>query len=216
MRKLFFTGLITLLPFTLTVFIVVFMVNIFTDPFQSSVITILNYYDILNHPLWFFSQSDVLYISSKLLVIISLFAFTILVGFIGRMVLAKTFFRFGARLIARIPFVNRVYRASQEAIQALFKSKESSFSQAALVRFPHPDVYCMGLISEKQTPESHSEQVVVFIPGTPNPTAGFMLTYKYEEIIFLDIKIEDALKFIISCGIMYPNFTQSGISHDTI
>jgi uncharacterized membrane protein len=65
----------------------------------------------------------------------------------------------------------------------------------------------MGLISEKQTPEKHADNILVFIPGTPNPTAGFMLSYKYEEIIFLDMKVEDAIKFMISCGTLNVEFT---------
>lgn len=214
MRKLFFTGLITLLPFTLTVLIVLFVVNIFTNPFQGSVEAILDYYDLLDKPLLFFSGADVLYFSSKLFVIIALFAFTVLIGFFGRMVIANTLFRFGDYLIQRIPFVNKVYKATQDVVNTLFKSKGNSFSQVALVRFPHSKAYCLGLISVKQTPESHTDSVLVFIPGTPNPTAGFMLAYRYEDIIFLDMKVEDGLKFIISCGIMFPGFTKGTDSHD--
>lgn len=204
MRKLFFTGLITLLPFTLTLMIVIFIINLFTNPFQGSVAAILDHYDLLDKPFLFFSGEDVLYFSSKLLVLIFLFAIIVLIGFLGRLVIAKTFFRFSDYVIQRIPIVNKVYKSTQELVKTIFKSGGSSFSQAALVPFPHKGAYSMGLISVKQTPENHSETVEVFIPGTPNPTAGFMLAYKYEEIIFLDIKVEEALKFILSCGIMYP------------
>lgn len=204
MKKLFFTGLITLLPFTLTLMIVVFIINLFTSPFQGSVAAVLDHYDLLDKPFLFFSGEDVLYFSSKLLVLIFLFAIIVLIGFLGRMVIANTFFRFSDYVIQRIPIVNKVYKSTQDVVKTLFKSDGSSFSQAALVPFPHKGAYSMGLISVKQTPENHSDTVEVFIPGTPNPTAGFMLSYKYEEIIFLDIKVEEALKFILSCGIMYP------------
>ncbi|HEV8051476.1 MAG TPA: DUF502 domain-containing protein [Parachlamydiaceae bacterium] len=206
MKKLFFTGLITLLPFALTVLIAVFVINLFTDPFQGSVERILDYYGLLESPFLFLSGTDVLHISSKILVIATLLGTIVLIGFFGHMVIAKTLFRFSGYIIQRIPFVNKLYNSTQEVVKTLFNSKGSSFSQAALVPFPHAGAYSMALISERQTPENHTENVSVFIPGTPNPTAGYMLTYRYEEIIFLEMKVEDALKFIISCGIKNPDF----------
>jgi uncharacterized membrane protein len=205
MRKLFFTGLITLLPFALTVYIAAFVINLLTDPFQGSVEGLLDYYDLLDSPFLFLSGANVLHISSKILVIAALFGTIVLMGFFARMVIAKSLFRFSGYAIQRIPFVNKIYRSVQEVVAALFSSKGTSFSQAALVPFPHAGAYSMALISVRQTPENHTEKVSVFIPGAPNPTAGYFLSYRYEEIIFLEMKVEDALKFIISCGIKNPD-----------
>lgn len=206
MKKLFFTGLITLLPFALTIFIAMFIINLFTDPFQGPVEAILDYYDLLDSPFLFLSGTEMLHISSKLLVIAALLGTIVLMGFFAHMVIANTLFRFSGRVIQRIPFVNKLYKSTQEVVTTLFSSKGSSFSQAALVPFPHAGAYSMALITVMQSPENHTENVSVFIPGTPNPTAGFMLSYRYEEIIFLEMKVEDALKFIISCGIKNPDF----------
>ena len=200
MRKLFFAGLATFLPFALTIVIVLFVINLFTNPFQGSVASLLDYYNLLNKPFLFFSGEEMLYLSSKFLVLIALFCFIILIGFLGRLVITKTLFKLSDYAIQRIPFFNKIYKTTQELVNLLFQPNSSSFSQAALVPFPYPDVYCMGFISKKQTSEDHSEKVLVFVPGTPNPTAGYLLSYKYEEIIFLEMKVEDALKFLISCG----------------
>jgi uncharacterized membrane protein len=206
MKKLFFTGLITLLPFTLTLLIVIFIINLLTNPFQGSVAAILNHYDLLDKPFLIFSAADILYFSSKLLILAILLAFIIFIGFLGKMVITKTFFSFSDYIIHHIPIINKVYKSVQELVNTLFRSKNSSFSQAALVPFPHSKAYSMAFISSKQTPESHTENVLVFVPGTPNPTGGLLLSFKYEEIIFLDMKVEDALKFTISCGIMNAEF----------
>lgn len=207
MRKLFFTGLVILLPFTLTLLIVLFVANLFTSPFEGTVASLLDYYGLLDHPFLFFSGEQILFFSSKLLALVALFVLIVLIGILGQMVIAKTIFRFSEYMIHRIPFVNKLYKSTQDVVQTVFKSKGSSFSQAALVPFPHPGAYSMGLISEIQTAEKHADNVLVFIPGTPNPTAGFMLTYKYEEIIFLDMKVEDAIKFMISCGTLNVEFS---------
>jgi uncharacterized membrane protein len=186
---------------------VIFVVNLFTSPFEGTVATLLDYYDLLDQPFLFFSGEQILFFSSKLLALIALFVLIVIIGLLGQMVIAKTIFRFSEYMIHRIPFVNKLYKSTQDVVQTVFKSKGASFSQVALIPFPHPGAYSMGLISEKQTPEKHADNILVFIPGTPNPTAGFMLSYKYEEIIFLDMKVEDAIKFMISCGTLNVEFT---------
>lgn len=209
MKKLFFTGLVILLPFTLTLLIVGAVINLLTTPFQGPVEALLDYYDLLDHPFLFLSGQTVLYLSSKILVILVLFFFTVLIGFLGRLVIMKSLFQFGNYIMARIPIVNKVYQSAQDLVYSLFNPQGSSFSQVALVPFPHADVYAMGLLTAKQTPESHTDNVLVFVPGTPNPTAGFMLSYRYQDIIILDMKVEDGLKFIVSCGIALPGTVTS-------
>jgi len=206
MKRLFFTGLAALLPFTLTLLIVMFVINLLTDPFQGSVASVLEYYDLLDKPFLFFSGHDVLHISSKILVLVALIALIVLMGFLGRLVIAKTFFRFSEYVIQKIPVVNKLYNSVRDVVQTMFNSQGSSFSQAALVPFPKQGAWSIGFITEKQTPKKHNENVLVYVPGSPNPTAGFMLSYKYEEIILLEMKVEDALKFVLSCGTINPEF----------
>lgn len=204
MKRLFFTGLISLLPITLTVLIMIFIINLFTDPFQGSVASFLAYYDLLDRPFLFFSGEQVLFISSKLLALAAVFGIIVLIGIFGRMVLANTVFHIGGKLIRRIPLVNRLYQVIEDTVTSLFASKGTTFTQVVMVPYPTSESLSVGLIAKKQTPETHDETVSVFIPGTPNPTCGFMLSYKYEELVFVDMKVDEALKFLISCGIMYP------------
>lgn len=204
MRQLFFTGLVILLPFTLTVFIVIGIINFLTAPFQGPVEAFLDYYNLLDRPFLFLSGETVLFLSSKFLVICALFSLTVLIGALGRLVILKKLFRLGNKVIARIPIVNKLYKSVQDLVNSVLSPQGSSFSQVALVPFPYSRVYAMGLLTMAQTPESHTDVVLVFIPGTPNPTAGFMLSYKYEDLIILDMKVEDGLKFIMSCGIALP------------
>lgn len=214
MKKLFFTGLVILLPFTLTLVIVLGIINLFTTPFQAPVEALLDYYNLLDRPFLFLSGETVLYLSSKILVILALFSFIVLIGFLGRLVIIKSLFQFGNALMTRIPIVNRVYQSSQDLVYSLFNPKGSSFSQVALVPFPHSGVYTMGFLTakhtpEKQTSEPHENKVLVFVPGTPNPTAGFMLSYHSQDVIILDMKVEDGLKFVVSCGIAFPGTVTS-------
>lgn len=206
MKKNFLTGLVLLLPFTLTVVIILWAINFLTNPFQGGVEAILRHYHILDAPFLFLSSDQVLYFSSKFIVLCLLFAVLLFIGFLGQLVLLKTFFRFGDYIITRIPFVNKLYTMIQEIVKTLFHTKGHAFSQVVIVPFPKSNTYSVALMTRVQKALLPCDIVSVFVPGSPNPTFGFMLTCKMEDIILLDMKVEEALKFIVSCGIMFPGF----------
>jgi uncharacterized membrane protein len=96
----------------------------------------------------------------------------------------------------------------QEIIKALFGSDTLSFKQVVMVAFPHPGVYALGLVA-RDAPAVCSkpigeELVSVLIPTTPNPTSGYLLMYKKRDLIFVDISPDEAIKFIVSCGVIVP------------
>ncbi len=206
MKKNFLTGLILLLPFTLTLLIFLWTFNFLTDPFQGGVEAVLNYYNILNKPLLFFSAAQVLYLCSKLLVFILLVVFLLGIGFLGQQVLLATLFRFGGYAITKIPFVNHLYKMFQDVVNTIFDSSGNAFSQVVIVPFPNSKAHTIALMTQEQKSRLPCDIVSVFVPGAPNPTFGFMLTYKYADVVLVDMAVEDALKFIVSCGIMSPGF----------
>lgn len=210
MKKNFFTGLLILFPFTMTLIIVVFVVNFFTSPFQGIVENILTHYGFFSNTQGFLSSPQALHIISKLLVLIALIIITIIIGFLGRLMVIRSLFHFGDKVIHRIPLINKLYKASQDVVHTLFNTKGTSFSQVVLVPFPNSKAYSIGFITQQQKSSGAKDRLSIFVPGTPNPTMGFMLVYRYEEVIFTEMKVEEALKFVVSCGIMTPDFQISG------
>ncbi|MBA3816890.1 MAG: DUF502 domain-containing protein [Parachlamydiaceae bacterium] len=205
MKRNFFAGLFILLPFALTLFIVSFIINILTAPFQDIVSTILNYYDILDKPFLFFSGDQMAQISSKIFVLMALFGIVMLVGFLGRLLLLTSIIRVSEVLIHRIPMVSPIYKATKEIIKTFFNSQANTFSKVVLVPFPNPNAYCIGLISQDK-PIGNYDTITVFIPTAPNLTIGYMLAFKPADLIFVDMKVDDAVKCIVSCGIMFPEY----------
>lgn len=208
MKKNFLTGLAILLPAVVTLIVVVFIVNLLTAPFLGMVKGILIHYDLLDHRLLIFNGEQVLAFSSKILILISLIIITLLIGAIGRIFFIRYLFRFGDYLIHRIPLINKIYKAAQDVVQTLFHQEKTSFSQVVLVPFPQSNSYSIGLITSNLTTtgSTSNEYVSVFVPATPNPTMGFVLLFRSEQLILVDMKVEDALKFIVSCGVMYSGF----------
>lgn len=212
-RRYFFTGLALLLPAVVTILIVLFFINLLTKPFVNFTDTVLSHIGLLNKPFLFLSAEQVLHLVSKVLIVITLAIFTICAGLFAQIVAARYLIRLGDYIIHRIPIVNKIYKAAQDVVQTVFKEEKKTFTQVVLVPFPHEKSYSIGLVTNDCIPEGadseHGGLVSVFLPATPNPTMGFMLMLRREQLIFLDMKVDDALKAIISCGVMISKISKA-------
>lgn len=210
MKKYFITGLVILLPLAVTIAIVVFIVNFLTKPFIGIVSEFLKDFGILNKGFFFLTHEQVVLYGSKLLILICLFLFTLLLGVIARWFFFKALLNLSDKILHRIPLVNKVYKTTQEIIKTIFVTDKSSFKQVVMVPFPKPGTYVMGLVSRESpkvcSDKTGSELFSVLVPTTPNPTTGFLLMYKKEDMIFLDLKPEHAIKYIVSCGVITPEY----------
>ncbi|KPK33344.1 MAG: hypothetical protein AMS24_01410 [Chlamydiae bacterium SM23_39] len=208
MKKYFLAGLIILLPLTITIFAITFIVNFLTKPFMGMVTKYLSKTQISKWGLPLLTPEQIVKYGSQLIIILGILLFTIFLGYIARLFFIKSLVSLSDKILKKIPLVNKVYKTSQEIINTLFITDKNSFKQVVLVPFPSPNIYGLGLIS-KESPKTCSEKsnsnlISVFVPTTPNPTSGFLLMYKKEDLLFIDMKTEDAIKYIISCGVVTP------------
>ena len=109
-------------------------------------------------------------------------------------------------LLNCIPVISPVYKTCQEIINTVFASKATSFKQVVLVRYPNEYSYSIGFITREDFPGLNTPLISVFVPTTPNPTSGFLMMFKPSDLIYLDMKVEDAFKYIISCGMILNTF----------
>ena len=214
MKKYFITGLVILLPVALTMAIVAFIFNLLTTPFLGAVRTVFEHYHLFEKGFLFLNTSQLQTFVAQILILSSLFFLTIGLGFIARWFFFHAIIKFAEYLVKKIPFVSTIYKTCKDVIKTIFTSKTNSFKQVVLVRFPNVNTYSIGLITReeiaglKQT--THADAVPVFVPTTPNPTSGFLVMYKKQDIIYLDMKVEEAFKYIISCGLLAPSFNIVG------
>ncbi|QKE41465.1 MAG: DUF502 domain-containing protein [Ferrovum myxofaciens] len=112
------------------------------------------------------------------------------------------------RLLDKIPVVNSIYSSVKQVSDTLFSSSGQAFRQVLLIRYPHAD--CWTLAFQTGIPQglvaTHlgEPHLNVYVPTTPNPTSGFFLMVPCREVIELDISVDDALKHIISMGVVEP------------
>ena len=118
-------------------------------------------------------------------------------------------------MLHRIPLVSKVYKTTQEVIKTIFSADQNTFQEVVLCPFPFTGGrgYIVGLVSRdapmicSQTVEA--ELVSVFVPTTPNPTSGFLMMYKREELITVNMSLEEAVKYVVSCGVLVPEKPES-------
>lgn len=137
--------------------------------------------------------------------------FTVLVGWIGKGLIGRSFLSIGERLVDRMPVVRSIYNAAKQIAETVFSQRDTSFDKACLVEYPRKGLWAIAFISINAKGEvdeklSDGEPIVtVFLPTTPNPTSGFLLFLPRRDVKVLDMSVEDAAKLVISAGLVYPN-----------
>jgi uncharacterized membrane protein len=127
-----------------------------------------------------------------------------LTGMLMANVLGRWFLHLSEQILHRIPLVRSIYKGVKQSMTVLFSSQGGSFRQVVLIEYPRRDLWSLGFITQ-HVPEVigntlHPDMVMVFVPTTPNPTSGFLIMAKNDEVRRLDMQVDEALKCIISLG----------------
>lgn len=128
-------------------------------------------------------------------------------------VLAANFFGqrlvgWGESLLSRIPFVRVIYNSVKQVINTLLSTNSEAFRKVMLIEYPRKGMWSIafqtGTANSEINTKTNEEMISLYIPTTPNPTSGFLLILPKHEAIELSMSIDEALKFIISLGVMHP------------
>ncbi len=192
MKRYFLTGIVVLIPLVITVWVLRLIVNTLDE-------TLFLLPDSVRPEALFGFHIPGLGVLVTLLIVL-------LTGAIAANLLGRRLLQLGEDLLARIPVVNTIYTGVKQVSDTLFSSSGQAFRKVLLVRYPHQGVWTLafltgtpqGAIAEKLG-EPHWN---VYVPTTPNPTSGFFLMVPVREVIELDIAVDDALKHIISMGVV--------------
>lgn len=185
LKGTFIAGLFVVIPIGITIFILKFLFN-FTDGILSS------YLDRL-FSLFFHYELHV-----PGLGIITGVAVIYLAGLLATNVLGTQLLKLGDKLMSRIPLVKSIYSSSKQ-LTKVFREGKSSYRRAVFVEWPRPGVKAIGFVTAEV--ERNGERlVVVYVPTMPNPTSGFALFFREEDVFDSGMTVEEALKFVVSGG----------------
>ncbi|MCA9405093.1 MAG: DUF502 domain-containing protein [Candidatus Omnitrophica bacterium] len=195
LRKYFFSGLIAFLPVVLTCYLFIRIVKGADDLLGQFISPYLS-------ELFGFHVYGVGIVVGILLIV--------LIGFFVTNFLGQKIYQFFEKIFLRLPLIRMVYSAIKELASFLFtpRNQMSQYQQVVLVQYPRKGIYSIGFLTSKSSSrisnKTGHELYNVVVPGAPNPITGVIILVPRKEIIFTDIKVEEAVKFIISGGVVNP------------
>ena len=202
MRKYLVTGILVWLPIVVTIRIIAYIISASDGltnllPAQWQPATYLGF----NLPgLGFLLALCVLFVT----------------GVFAANILGKTILEGWDSLLGRIPVVKSIYSSVKKISESLFSDNSRSFKTPVLVPFPQPDIWTLAFVSGSLPPNiaavlPDENYIPVYVPTTPNPTGGYYIMVRESDVRFLDMSVDDALKYVISLGMVSPAEPASAI-----
>ena len=183
-RRRIFTGLLAIVPVALTFYIL------------KVVFTLL---DNLTSPI--FKRMDI-YIPGLGILLTLLLVY--LLGIFVTNVLGKRFLHWLETLIKNIPLVNTIYKTIKQIIQAFTGTAEKKFQSVVFIEYPRKDLWTLAFVTGESKNEKDVEFYHLFVPTTPNPTSGVFIIIPKKDSIETELNVEEALKSVISGGMLAP------------
>ena len=133
-----------------------------------------------------------------------------LTGLLAANFVGRAFVGSWESLMDRIPFVRAVYSAAKNFAEMVFSDSSQSFKKVLLIQYPRKGLYSLAFQTATELGEvqgrTGEEVVCCFVPTTPNPTSGFIIIVPRKDMIVLDMEVDEALKMIISLGVVIPSW----------
>lgn len=145
--------------------------------------------------------------------VLSLVAGLLLTGVFVANIFGQWWLKQWDRLLSNIPIVKSIYTSVKQVSDTLFSTNGNAFREAVLVQYPRAGSWTIAFVTGKPGGEvaAHldGEHVSVYVPTTPNPTSGFFLIMPRSDVRPLDMSVDEALKYVISMGVVAPGQTAS-------
>lgn len=189
LRRMFITGLFVVVPFGITLFILRFLFN-FADGILGSwldkLLTTVTGRESHFPGLGMLTGAVIIYLT----------------GLLATNVLGKKLLQWGDLLLSRIPLVKSIYTSSKQ-LTNVFQEGKTSYRRAVLVEWPRQGVRAVGFVTA-EVERSGERFVVVYVPTMPNPTSGFALFFREDDVMDSGMSVEEAVKFVVSGGVVVP------------
>ena len=195
LKKYIIAGLLVWLPFAATVVIVKLLIDLLDK-------TIL-----LLPPEW--HPVALLGFSIPGFGIILALSILLLTGMLAANLFGRRFVEIWERILNKIPLVRSIYSSIKQISNTIFDPSGKSFRKVVMLQYPKKGLWSIGFLTNDNVGDEMNavddRLVAVFIPTTPNPTSGFIIMTRNDEITELDISVEEGFKFIISMGVIIPD-----------
>ena len=195
MKKILITGLLIWIPLAITIWVLELIVSTMDQsltllPPQYQPQTLLGY--------------QIPGIGALLTVVV-----VFITGVLASNILGQRLVRFWESVLGRIPVVKTIYSSVKQVSDTLFAPGGQAFRKALLVQYPRKDSWTIAFLTGRPGGDVarhlQGDYVSVYVPTTPNPTSGFFLMMRKSDVIELDMSVDEALKYVISMGVVSPD-----------
>jgi uncharacterized membrane protein len=206
-KKYIIAGLLVWLPLAITIWVLAWVVGLLDGVFQAllalaGAVLPRGASEALEH------LAHVPGLGVLLLVLSMLLTGMFVANFVG-----QWWLRQWDRILGQIPIVKSIYNSVKQVSDTLFSSSGQAFREAVLVQYPHQGLWTIAFVTGKPGGEvaAHlsDDYVSLYVPTTPNPTSGFFLMAPRADVRVLSMSVDDALKYIISMGVVGPDGNDS-------
>ena len=195
LRRYLLTGIVVTAPIAITIYLTYIFFS-FIDKHVGKIIP----------ELWYQGPYGTTTVPGLGVVIAVLFFITI--GWLATNFLGKLIIGFYEYVLDRMPVIRTIYGATKQLFETIMASQSSAFREAVMLEYPRKGVWSIGFVtgrSEGEVQELTKEETInVFVPTTPNPTSGYLLFVPKKELKYLDMTVEEAVKLVVSAGIISP------------
>ncbi|MFA5592444.1 MAG: DUF502 domain-containing protein [Micavibrio sp.] len=195
LRRYFLTGIVVTAPGVITIYVTWWFLK-FVDTNVAKLIPSA------------YNPNTYLPVSVPGLGLILTVTILIAVGWFARNFVGRMFIHSSEYVVERMPVVRTVYNALKQVFETTMGAQSRAFREVVLFEYPRKDCWTLGFVTGVTRGEIQSltddEVVNVYVPTTPNPTSGFLLFLPRKDLTYLSMSPEDAIKLIVSGGIISP------------
>ncbi len=207
-KSYFYAGLFSLLPLVLTLYIFNWLMSLVMIVLNDSFVTKV----IKEIVLKLVGEDDYLFYFQLLTYVLSLITMVLvicLVGFTLKIVFFAKIAKKAKSVLGKIPFINQIYSTISQIIEVITSDRAKSYQKVVVIEYPRKGIYSIGFLTSENNPcieeaVGIEKMCNIFIPTSPNPTSGMFVVMNLKDVKILDIKVDDAVKLIISGGVILP------------
>lgn len=195
LRRYLLTGIVVTAPISITVYLTYIFLT-FVDKHVARIIPDAWHQGFYNGPA-----------VPGLGLVVALAGFMV-IGWFATNFLGRFIIRLYEYVLDRMPVIRTVYGAIKQIFETIMASQSSAFREAVMLEYPRRGVWSIGFVTGRTEGEvqdaTANETINVFVPTTPNPTSGYLLFVPKKELKYLDMSVEEAVKLVVSAGIITP------------
>jgi uncharacterized membrane protein len=196
-RKYFLSGLFTLLPLVVTLWILKAIFTTLVDIFRGPLTWLAHQIHMPDPPTWGLALFSALATASMLLVVGALVG-----NFVGRQLLAWL-----DEVMLHVPVVKTIYGATRQLMGAIQSGQGGSFNEVVLVEWPHPGSYTLAFVASRDCSwavPGGQTMIAVYVPTSPNPTSGYVVMVEASKVRPVEVNADQALTWAVSGGVVVP------------